>query len=122
LKKWANLTRFALFRSVPCGGAPASGASSVCQIPTYEEGDLGLFETWAIVFHIAERHAGLVPVDANARARATTWMFAAVNTMEPPILEQPSLRQRLRAAYLYPDPGNRSSRKEPEQLWRRRNS
>ncbi len=57
------------------------------QIPTYEEGDLGLFETGAIVFHIAERHAGLLPDDANARARAITWMFAALNTMEPPILE-----------------------------------
>ncbi|GAB1719397.1 MAG: glutathione S-transferase [Nitrosospira sp.] len=57
------------------------------QIPTYEEGDLALFETGAIVFHIAERHAGLLPVDANARARAITWMFAAVNTVEPPILE-----------------------------------
>jgi hypothetical protein len=57
------------------------------QIPTYEEGDLALFETGAIVFHIAERHAGLLPVHANARARAITWMFAAVNTVEPPILE-----------------------------------
>ncbi|MBU6462122.1 MAG: glutathione S-transferase family protein [Bradyrhizobium sp.] len=57
------------------------------QIPTYEEGDLALFETGAIVLHIARRHAGLLPVDANARARAISWMFAAVNTMEPPILE-----------------------------------
>src|SRR3979409_441803 len=57
------------------------------QIPTYEEGDLALFETGAIVLHIAERHAGLLPDDANARARAITWMFAAVNTVEPPILE-----------------------------------
>ena len=57
------------------------------QIPTYEEGDLGLFETGAIVFHIAERYAGLLPDDANARARAITWMFAALNTVEPPILE-----------------------------------
>src|SRR5438876_11321398 len=56
------------------------------QIPTYEEGDLALFETGAIVFHIAERHAGLLPDDANARARAITW-FAALNTVEPPILE-----------------------------------
>src|SRR5437899_851717 len=54
------------------------------QIPTYEEGDLALFETGAIVFHIAERHAGLLPEDANARARAITWMFAALNTVEPP--------------------------------------
>jgi glutathione S-transferase len=57
------------------------------QIPTYEEGDLTLFESGAIVFHIAEHHAGLLPVDANARARAITWMFAAVNTVEPPILD-----------------------------------
>jgi glutathione S-transferase len=57
------------------------------QIPTYEEGELALFETGSIVFHIAERHAGLLPDDANARARAITWMFAALNTVEPPILE-----------------------------------
>ena len=57
------------------------------QIPTYEQGDLGLFETGAIVLHIAERHAGLLPDDANARARAITWMFAALNTVEPPILD-----------------------------------
>jgi glutathione S-transferase len=56
-------------------------------IPTYEEGDLALFETGAIIFHIAERHEGLFPDDANARARAITWMFAALNTVEPPILE-----------------------------------
>src|SRR3954467_15316478 len=55
-------------------------------IPTYEEGDLALFETGAIVFHIAEHHAGLFPDDADARARAITWMFAALSTVEPPIL------------------------------------
>jgi glutathione S-transferase len=58
------------------------------QIPTYEEGDLALFESGAIVFHLAERPAGLLPEDANARARAITWMFAAVNTVEPPIFER----------------------------------
>ncbi|MEP6563819.1 MAG: glutathione S-transferase family protein [Mesorhizobium sp.] len=58
------------------------------QIPTYEEGDLALFESGAIVFHIAQRHAGLLPDDANARARAITWMFAALSTIEPPILER----------------------------------
>jgi glutathione S-transferase len=58
------------------------------QIPTYEEGGLALFESGAIVFHIAEHHAGLLPDDANARARAITWMFAALNTMEPPIVER----------------------------------
>ena len=57
------------------------------QIPTYEEGDLALFESGAIVFHIAQRHAGLLPDDANARARAITWMFAALSTVEPPIVE-----------------------------------
>ena len=57
------------------------------QIPTYEEGDLALFESGAIVFHIAQHHAGLLPEDANARARAITWIFAALNTVEPPILE-----------------------------------
>jgi glutathione S-transferase len=57
------------------------------QIPTYEEGDLALFETGAIILHIAERHAGLLPNEANARLRAITWMFAAINTVEPPVLE-----------------------------------
>src|SRR6195256_4198880 len=62
------------------------------QIPTYEERDLALFETGAIVFHIAGRHAGLLPDDANARARAITWMFAALNSVEPPILERETAR------------------------------
>jgi glutathione S-transferase len=57
------------------------------QIPTYQEGEVALFETGSIVFHIAERHAGLLPDDASARARAITWMFAALSTVEPPILE-----------------------------------
>src|SRR6202008_4404352 len=57
------------------------------QIPTYEEADLTLCETGAIVFHIAQQHAGLLPEDPNARARAITWMFAALNTVEPAILE-----------------------------------
>lgn len=57
------------------------------QIPTFEDGDLALFETGAIVLHIAEHHGGLLPNDGNARARAIAWMFAAVNTIEPPILE-----------------------------------
>jgi glutathione S-transferase len=58
------------------------------QIPTYEEGDLALFESGAIVLHIAEHHGGLLPEDANARARAIAWMFAALNTVEPPIVER----------------------------------
>jgi glutathione S-transferase len=62
------------------------------QIPTYEEGDLVLFETGSIVLHIAERHAGLLPDDSDARARAITWMFAALNTVEPVILELTTAR------------------------------
>jgi glutathione S-transferase len=58
------------------------------QIPTYEEGDLALFESGAIVLRIAERHPGLLPVDADARARAIAWMFAALSTVEPPIVER----------------------------------
>ena len=57
------------------------------QIPTYEEGELALFESAAIVLHIAERHAGLLPSDAHARARAITWMFSAKSTIEPPIVD-----------------------------------
>jgi glutathione S-transferase len=58
------------------------------QIPTYEEGDLVLFESGAVVFHIAERHAGLLPNDVNARSRAITWMFAALSTVEPAIVQR----------------------------------
>jgi glutathione S-transferase len=57
------------------------------QIPTYEDGDLALFESGAIVLHIAERHGGLLSDDANARARAITWMFAALSTVQPPVVE-----------------------------------
>lgn len=77
------------------------------QIPTYQEGDLALFESGAIVLHIAERHAGLLPEDANARARAVAWIFAALNTVEPPIFDhslarilerdEPWFEQRLQA-------------------------
>ena len=62
------------------------------QIPTYEEGDLALFESGAIILHIAEHHVGLLPKDANARARAITWMFAALNTVEPPTLDLQNTR------------------------------
>jgi glutathione S-transferase len=58
------------------------------QIPSYEEGDLALFESGAIVFHVAQRHAGLLPEDPNARARAIAWMFAALSTVEPPIVDR----------------------------------
>ena len=84
------------------------------QIPAYEEGDLALFETGAIVLHIAGTRPGLLPEDANARARAIAWLFAALNTVEPPIVEfgmsllferdkpwfadrQPTLEARVRA-------------------------
>jgi len=62
------------------------------KIPTYEEGDLVLFETGAIVLHLAELHTGLLPKDPDARARAITWMFAALNTVEPPIFELANAR------------------------------
>lgn len=62
------------------------------QIPTFEEGDLALFETGAIVLYIAERHPGLLPADPAGRARAISWMFAALNTVEPPILELATAR------------------------------
>jgi glutathione S-transferase len=58
------------------------------QIPTYEDGDLALFESGAIVLQLAERHAGLLPEHANTRARAIAWMFAALSTMEPPIVDR----------------------------------
>lgn len=57
------------------------------QIPTYEEGGLALFESGAIVFHLAAHHGGLFPDDADGRARAIMWMFAALNTVEPPVVE-----------------------------------
>jgi len=62
------------------------------QIPSYQDGDLALFETGAIVLHSAERRAGLLSDDANARARAIAWMFAALNTVEPPILDLVTVR------------------------------
>lgn len=57
------------------------------QIPTYEEGGLALFESGAIVLHIAEHRAGLLPEEPNAKARAITWVFAALSTLEPPIVD-----------------------------------
>ena len=71
------------------------------QIPTYEEGDIAMFESGAIVLHVAQRHAGLLPDDAAARARAISWMFAALGTVEPPILdrEYPAYTERDRPWY-----------------------
>lgn len=62
------------------------------QIPTFELGDLVLFESGSVVLHIAERYGGLLPGEPDARARAITWMFAALNTMELPILEYETAR------------------------------
>lgn len=62
------------------------------QIPTYEEDGLVLFESGAIVLHLAQQHAGLLPSDPHGQARATAWMFAAVNTVEPPILDLQNLK------------------------------
>jgi len=72
------------------------------QIPIYEEDGLTLFESGAIVLHLAERHAGLLPGDANARARAITWMFAALNTVEPTILDLATTRLLERDESWYP--------------------
>lgn len=62
------------------------------QIPSYEEGELVLFESGAIVLHVAQRHPGLLSAEPNARARAIAWLFAALNTIEPPILDLQNLR------------------------------
>ncbi len=62
------------------------------QIPTYEENGLVLFESGAIVLHVAERHGRLLPEDADPRWRAIAWMFAALNTVEPPIVELSAAR------------------------------
>ncbi|MBP2161901.1 MULTISPECIES: glutathione S-transferase family protein [Asticcacaulis] len=62
------------------------------QIPTLEDRGIQLFETGAIILHIAERHAGLLPDDAASRARAIAWMFCALNTIEPPIVEREQTR------------------------------
>ena len=84
------------------------GRNPFGQIPTYEDGDLVLFESGAIVFHLAQQHAGLLPDDPDARLRALAWMFAATATMDPPIMERsmvalferdkPWFDERLRAA------------------------
>ena len=66
---------------------PHRALSPFGQIPTYEEGGLSMFESGAIIFHIAEERPGLLPTDRDSRARAISWMFAALNTVEPPIVE-----------------------------------
>lgn len=57
------------------------------QIPTWEEGELALFESGAIVLHLAQTRPGLLPEEPVARSRAIAWLFAALNTVEPPIVE-----------------------------------
>ena len=70
-------------------------------IPTYQEGDLALFESGAIILHLADRHAGLLPDDQNARQRAIVWMFAALNTVEPPIVEREMATELERDKFWY---------------------
>ncbi|WP_246057708.1 glutathione S-transferase family protein [Arenibacterium halophilum] len=62
------------------------------QIPAYEDGDVAMFESGAIVLHIAEHHPVLLPRDSVQRARALSWLFAALSTVEPPILERETVR------------------------------
>ena len=83
------------------------------QIPTYEDGDLALFESGAIVLHIAECHAGLLPREANARSSAIAWMFAALNTVEPfePVVTVKS-RAPIRAEKLEISPGRSANRSD----------
>lgn len=56
------------------------------QIPAYEDAGIVLFETGAIVLHLAGQRPGLLPTDQAARARTISWMFAAANTLEPPVI------------------------------------
>ena len=58
------------------------------KIPVYEDGGLTLFESGAIALHLAESHAGLLPSDAVGRSRAIVWLFAALNTVEPPVIDR----------------------------------
>ena len=55
------------------------------QVPAYHDGELSMFESGAIVLHIAAGAPALMPTDAGGQARATTWLFAALNSIEPPI-------------------------------------
>src|SRR5277367_393908 len=55
------------------------------QVPVYEEDGLVLFESGSIIMHIGEKSPVLLPVEPLARARVRTWMFAALNSVEPPV-------------------------------------
>lgn len=57
------------------------------QVPAYRDGEVAMFESGAIVLHIAERSETLMPRDPMGRARAISWVFAALNSVEPPIQE-----------------------------------
>ncbi len=61
----------------------ASGRQPFGQVPVYQEGELTLFESGAILLHIAKKSEVLMPRDPNAQARMVTWMFAALNSIEP---------------------------------------
>lgn len=77
------------------GGQQAAGARTAGVTPgRYEDGEFSLFESGAIVFHIAERHAGLLPTEGGLRAKAICWTFAALNTVEPPIVERDYMRYK----------------------------
>ena len=88
LRKWVSPTTCVCFSFAAMKEPAHLALHPFGQIPTYEEGDLTLFESGTIVFHIAERHAGLLPEDSNARARAIMWMFVALSTVEPPIVDR----------------------------------
>lgn len=66
-------------------GAGHRALQPFSQVPTFEEDGLALFESGAIVLHVGERCEALLPTDGAGRARAITWLFAALNTVEPPI-------------------------------------
>ncbi len=67
--------------------APHRARQPFGQVPTFEEGDLVLFESGAIVWHVAERFPGLMPDDDTARAKSLEWVFAALNSVEPPMMD-----------------------------------
>jgi glutathione S-transferase len=56
------------------------------QVPVLEEDDAAMFESGAIVLHVAERSPALMPDDGHGRERVRTWTFAALNSIEPPIM------------------------------------
>jgi glutathione S-transferase len=77
------------------------------QIPAYRDGEVEMFESGAAVLHIAERSEALAPKDAAGRARVTTWVLAALNSIEPHTMNLlqlgdsvgPDVRARLQAMF-----------------------